>query len=486
MVQGKGHLRLDHEVFPLQPGQLFVLRPSMDIEAMLESGCAECYILVLRSAAITKRKGSWSCDSAETSSALPQGSLRVKLHRPILEQVHRLHRDRLRRQNAADVFEWQLHFQSLLQFLLSALKDPGNRDEADQGIDRSIGYMYKHFQEKIKLDTLADIAGLTQTSYSRSFKKAKGVSPVEFLNKIRIGHSKAYLQQSGSIKEVSGLVGFGNEFYFSRMFKRETGMTPALYLRRKELKVAVATCFRYGDNLRSLGVPVLAEWNGYFHTEQSGPEQERHLQIKLHEIGEAKPDIVLADYRHLPFYEQLKRIAPTVVLDFTMDWRKNHRRIAELVGREKEAEHHFVQIEQKIKQARDLLAHTIGSHSVSVMRLYDRKLRLQGAGDHPVNDLLYAELGLKPGSGTPLSERVKDYQLDHVPFFETDYLFIYKYLSAADEDQVLSKLQTGSWSSTGAFRNSRVRFVSNWIGLSWSPIGQHRIIDELLQSVSER
>ncbi|AFC29108.1 transcriptional regulator [Paenibacillus mucilaginosus 3016] len=480
VIQGKGLLRIDHEVFPLQTGEAFYLDPKMRLEAILESAYVECYLLLLHRITVSRQKESWTASRTdEDASLLPHGRLHITTGQSIVEETRRLYEDS--RSPSVHPAEMRLAFQSLLHSFLQPAPEEHRIEEASKGIDQSIQYMYKHFREKVKLDTLSHIAGLTQTSYSRSFKKEKGVSPVEYLNRIRIDCSKQLLRPDCSIKEVSGQVGFGNEFYFSRMFKRETGITPTLYVRRKQLRVAVATCFRYQDNLLALGVEAVAEMNGYNYAEQSESEHKRLVQTQLNALRQASPDLILADFRHMPFYEQLKQIAPTVMLEFTVDWRKNHRRIAELIGREKEAQQNFTQLEQKVSYARHLLSDSYGHETISLLRLYPDKIRVQGSSGHPVNELLYTELGLKPGSAVPIKEQVKEFPLTNLAPFETDHLFIFKHYPPRYDEEVLSQLQASpSWCGMHAYRSGRIRIIANWIALSWTPIGQNQIMDELL------
>ncbi|MDF2669898.1 MAG: transcriptional regulator [Paenibacillus sp.] len=483
ITAGNGIIRIGKEVFTLQLNHSFYLRESSEIEVILESSYVDYYIMVLNRVTAAKRNGKWaySVTHSDKSELLPPGKLPLTNIKQAVERVKQLYVDS--RNHAKHAAGLQLQFQSLLQFILQDIPEQGIVETASKGIDQSIGYMYKHYHEKIKLDVLADIAGLTETSYSRSFKKAKGVSPVEYLNQIRIDSSKQLLQQQDcSVKEVADSVGFGNEFYFSKMFKRSIGMSPSFYMRRQQLKIGAASCFHYHNNLRSLGVKEYAAINCHRNLPYYTDEYNRMLSNQLNELRNARPDIILADYRHTLLYEQLKQIAPTILLDYTMDWRKNHMRIAELVGREKEAQQHFSQLEQKVNYARKMLALKLGDETLSVIRLYDHQLRVQGLTDHPLNDLLFSELGLKPSSIVPLHERLKDFAIDKMPPFETDHIFLHKHLQLAGPEESFSRLQQSqSWQGMKAIRNNRFYLISNWIGLSWSPEGQNQIIDELLE-----
>ncbi|MDQ0918756.1 AraC-like DNA-binding protein [Paenibacillus sp. V4I5] len=482
VTQGNGHLCIDKQAFQIYPRQSYFLTQGMSIEVMSESELIEFYIMIIKRVTISKRKGGWSLSNEGASPSLLQtGRIQLKNAKQMLEVVEQLYEES--RKKWVDDTDLQLKFQSLIHCIVHDQSDQGEKEEASKGIDQSIGYMLKHFRHKIKLETLSDIAGLTPTSYSRSFKKTKRMSPVEYLNHIRIDSSKQLLQQQEfSIKDVSTSVGFGNEFYFSRTFKNTVGISPTMYVKRRQLKIAVASCFRYKDCLHSLGVDAPFEMNGYRHLELGVEENKRLIQVQLTELRKYRPDLIIADYRHLPFYEQLKQISPTVIINFTMDWRINYMRIAELVGREEEARQNCSQLELRVKYARNLLTQTIGNRTVSIIRLYSGKIRVQGLVDHPLSNLLYSELGLKPGSCVPLNERTKEFALGSLPPFETDYLFIYKHPIQSEETDIFSGVLKGtSWNAMKAVRNNQTRMIPNWISMSWAPIGQNQIIDDLLE-----
>lgn len=482
ITQGKGILCIDNQAIPIKPNQTFYLVGSKPIEVMLESDFVEFYVLVIRSVTFSKTKGGWQCTHAATDPSLFQTSkLQLKQGKQHLERIEQLYEES--QSKSVKDPSIQLQFQSLIHVMPGEEPEPIELEDASKGIDQTITYMYKHFKHKIKLETLSDIAGLTPTSYSRSFKKSKKMSPVEYLNHIRIDASKELLlQDNPSIKDISTAVGFGNEFYFSRMFKNSFGISPTMYIKRKQLRVATASCFRFQDCLRDLGVEDTYELNGYRHLELGVKENIRQIEVQLAELRNYGPELIIADYRHLPLYNRLKLIAPTVMVDFSMDWRAYYGRIAELVGREKEAQQTFIQLDLRVKFTRDALMGTIGLQSVSVIRLYSEKIRIHGMIDHPLSHLLYTELGLKPGSCVPLNERTKEYAVEIIPSFDTDFLLIDKRLTSEEEANLYNSMLKGtSWDAMKAVQNNQVRVISNWISMSWAPSGQHQILDDLLQ-----
>lgn len=70
-------------------------------------------------------------------------------------------------------------------------------------------------------------------SLRHSFRRAFGCSPRDLLNKVRIQHAKnALLESSASVKDVALQLGFGRQHEFTRLFRRQTGVTPTQWRER--------------------------------------------------------------------------------------------------------------------------------------------------------------------------------------------------------------------------------------------------------------
>ena len=95
-----------------------------------------------------------------------------------------------------------------------------------------IEYIDAHYYENISVDFIASRFYISTSYFSHLFKKRAKKSLVEYLNETRIRHAKAILEnETLSVGEIALKVGFSDINYFSRIFKREVGMTPTEFRR---------------------------------------------------------------------------------------------------------------------------------------------------------------------------------------------------------------------------------------------------------------
>jgi AraC family transcriptional regulator len=94
-------------------------------------------------------------------------------------------------------------------------------------------YIRAHLAHPIGLADLAAIAGTSQTSFARAFKRSTGTSPYRYLTQERIQQASRLLTATTMpIAEIALACGFSHQEHLTRLFHRETGTTPAAYRRR--------------------------------------------------------------------------------------------------------------------------------------------------------------------------------------------------------------------------------------------------------------
>jgi two-component system, response regulator YesN len=101
-------------------------------------------------------------------------------------------------------------------------------------INRALNYIDNHYDEKLSLEDVAKKLHLSKHYLCNAFKKATGENMSLYINKLRIEKAKRLLMESdGRAKEIFEEVGYSNQQYFSKVFKKITGMTIMEYKEHK-------------------------------------------------------------------------------------------------------------------------------------------------------------------------------------------------------------------------------------------------------------
>jgi len=95
---------------------------------------------------------------------------------------------------------------------------------------QTISYIKGNFNLKLNLSTIAEYVYVHPTYLSELFKKETGININEFITYYRVYKAKELLGKiENKIYMVANLVGFGDQRYFSQVFKKKTGLTPVEY-----------------------------------------------------------------------------------------------------------------------------------------------------------------------------------------------------------------------------------------------------------------
>ena len=98
---------------------------------------------------------------------------------------------------------------------------------------KSIEFMKGHLNEPLKIATLAALVNLSRSHYTTLFKRVTGYAPLSYLNHLRMQHAVQLLNTTDlSIKRISDQLGFSDQFYFSRAFRKMHNHSPSEHRRR--------------------------------------------------------------------------------------------------------------------------------------------------------------------------------------------------------------------------------------------------------------
>src|SRR5205085_2073765 len=95
---------------------------------------------------------------------------------------------------------------------------------------RVVEYLDAHLPKHVPLAELAELAGLSQSHFSRAFKASTGMAPYRWQLDARIRRAQALLLDArASLEQVAEATGFADAVHFGRTFRKLTGATPAVW-----------------------------------------------------------------------------------------------------------------------------------------------------------------------------------------------------------------------------------------------------------------
>ncbi|OGV73467.1 MAG: hypothetical protein A3K19_28765 [Lentisphaerae bacterium RIFOXYB12_FULL_65_16] len=98
---------------------------------------------------------------------------------------------------------------------------------------KAVALLDTDYAADVRLEALAEIACLSVRSLLRHFKAATGLTPVQYLTRVRIGHACDLLRETDTpVHDVAASCGFRDSNYFSLTFHRLAGLTPSAFRRR--------------------------------------------------------------------------------------------------------------------------------------------------------------------------------------------------------------------------------------------------------------
>ncbi len=124
-------------------------------------------------------------------------------------------------------FELMRRFYRLLEVTVPCLV---RRDESERdiGIEPALNYLKENYFKPCTVTELARLCSLSDSHFYLRFKRAIGVTPIEYKNRLMISNAERLLidEPELTIEEVSERMGFSSSSYFRRIFKRMSSLSP--------------------------------------------------------------------------------------------------------------------------------------------------------------------------------------------------------------------------------------------------------------------
>lgn len=108
---------------------------------------------------------------------------------------------------------------------------------ADKNLGKTLDAFHKAPAKNWTVETLANTAGMSRTSFAVHFQKMMSMTPMEYVTKWRMEIAKKKLLSSeATLTDAAESAGYASDSAFTRAFKKETGMTPAEFRKPKKVE----------------------------------------------------------------------------------------------------------------------------------------------------------------------------------------------------------------------------------------------------------
>lgn len=227
VVDGKGEFNIQGQRFPVKPNDFVIINPQVE-HTELSSPDEPLEYIVL---GINGLSFSNLTPVSEGGHPFSFFNLRDE-QKDILRYLNAMVQEATSQQ-----MSYELVCHNLLEILLIKILrhqhfdlEVGKQSKATKDISFIKHYLETYYHESIQLEDLASMTHLSRFYISHSFKKEIGMSPMEYLIDIRIKESKILLRTTNySISQVADIVGFTTPTYFSKQFRKSTGISPTDY-----------------------------------------------------------------------------------------------------------------------------------------------------------------------------------------------------------------------------------------------------------------
>ncbi len=140
----------------------------------------------------------------------------------------------IQRANYGDMISLYMHhiFLTINRYIKESRE---NKNDTINDIERATHYFKDNYNKPISVEQYAAEHLMSVNWFIHSFKSVMKMSPMQYIISLRISTAKGYLENSAkNIAEISNEVGYDNALYFSRLFRKYTGMTPTEYRKRNK------------------------------------------------------------------------------------------------------------------------------------------------------------------------------------------------------------------------------------------------------------
>lgn len=234
LLSGSGQYRVDGNIYPVREGDLLILNPGMQHQAIvtdLTHPMVEFFV-GFHDFCIPGLPAGFLQEPGQHPVISTEGDLKQRLYRLVASMDV---------ENASAFPGRYIMMKSYLLQMITLILRSRVDEAASQAkyifdstskkylVEQMIQYFEEHYNEKISLDRIAENMYLSPFYLSKVFKSETGSTPIRHLIDIRLEKARELLGESGemSIREVALAVGYEDAYHFSKLFKKKYGVAPS-------------------------------------------------------------------------------------------------------------------------------------------------------------------------------------------------------------------------------------------------------------------
>ncbi|MEK4154161.1 helix-turn-helix domain-containing protein [Paenibacillus sp. FSL R10-2779] len=247
-------------------------------------------------------------------------------------------------------------------------------------------YIEENFTKHLSLAHLANLSGLSSSYFSSAFKQEYILSPMEYVTQLRIQKAKQLLQKEDvRLKFIAEAVGYSDEFYFSRVFKKVEGISPTMYSSQQKSNIGVVTGnmmgYLHAAGIIPFAAPLSAKWTPYYYNLWA--QEIEHKVTLTQNKNYCSPNELL----HLPIdllispkdlsselVKQIENHFPIYWLDDKQDCLVALTELAARLNKQEEAKQWITQYRARLEDVRRRLDWATKPPRVLVIRIYQQQI----------------------------------------------------------------------------------------------------------------
>ncbi|APT44671.1 AraC family transcriptional regulator [Bacillus safensis] len=385
-------------------------------------------------------------------------------------------------------FQSQLMFQTLISQLLTHQQHM--ICDTAQALFKTKQYIDEHSDKPIRLNTLAEMAGVSANHYSEQFKKQFGLSVTDYLMKKRLTRAKQLMAQGNDkLKNIAHEIGYQDPYYFSRLFKKKMGVSPSQYMKSRQRKIITYGPSILGQltplHLLPYAAPLHPKWTAY-DFEHYGDDIPIHLnahrinqhsKMNIKQVQKAQPELIIAnDQITNEEKAALQSICPVHFVSFNqLNWRSQFQETAAVLGEDKEAQEWLTHFDQLVEHTKGICSRS--SKTILPIRVYQDQLFL--SVNRTMLEVIFNDLGLPPAFHQPSSIMEQKIEVDFIRQCDPDCIFLLLHKEPSTITFYHQLKQQEAWQNIRAVAQKAVHSLSSDPWREYTAASHLRVIHDL-------